>query len=299
MIRHQQWYDSNTRKTENPWIILFALWIAVALPVLAYMLSAGMVILPGSTAYAQDTRVVEAAGSSRVMANVLPAQSAPAVERTADSALLMELDHTAITDADAEVRAAAAATAHKVRARLGASAGVSGSEWTVVSVAPQDPSWIVVAVRRDLIVSHDGGSTWQRLENVLPSLLDTLVISPADVNVMYAGVDGLGLYKSEDGGRSWKVLDHGLQVTPGARFGVTAIALDPTNPQRIVVSAGVWMGTGQVTFYPVGILASSDGGKSWTRVDQDQVVQPMDGLWLEGKTLYAAKGTGTRRYQLD
>ncbi|KAB2349614.1 VPS10 domain-containing protein [Actinomadura rudentiformis] len=68
--------------------------------------------------------------------------------------------------------------------------------------------------------------------------------------------EGDGIYKSTDGGRTWKNIGLRRSAT------ISLIAVDPANPKRIYVAA-----TGSL-FRPGGergVYVSSNGGRSWTR----------------------------------
>ncbi|MET9973181.1 sialidase family protein, partial [Streptomyces sp. NPDC006356] len=69
--------------------------------------------------------------------------------------------------------------------------------------------------------------------------------------------EGTGLYRSRDGGRTWKPL--GLRDS-GA---ISAITVDPANPRRIYVAAAgsLYSGGGDR-----GVYRSEDGGATWERI---------------------------------
>ena len=108
-----------------------------------------------------------------------------------------------------------------------------------------------------LFKSTDGGTTWKKLTNGLPTAQQGLgrigfAIAPTDAARMYATVDAPqlgGIYRSDDAGESWK------RITGDNRFYGRAsdfaeVKVDPTNAD-IVYSANV------VTWKSV------DGGKTW------------------------------------
>src|SRR5262249_42305221 len=75
-------------------------------------------------------------------------------------------------------------------------------------------------------------------------------------NGAWSGTGG-GIFKSTDGGTTWK------QLTKGLPDGLTQadIAVAPSDPKRMYAS----IATGQ----PVGIYRSDDAGESWTRITTD------------------------------
>jgi len=80
---------------------------------------------------------------------------------------------------------------------------------------------------------------------------------PGNPNVYYIGAGGGGVWKTVDGGLSWKAI---FEKQPTASIG--AIALAPSNPSL------VWVGTGESNprndvITGKGVYFSPDGGQSW------------------------------------
>lgn len=113
--------------------------------------------------------------------------------------------------------------------------------------------------------SPDGGDTWQNLTAGSPLAwwATNLAFDPVDARVIYVSaatapghwLEG-GVYKTSDGGRSWKQVlsDKGImQAAGGDSFDHTmAVVVHPDNPRLI------YAGT---TLH--GLLYSTDGGESW------------------------------------
>jgi hypothetical protein len=82
--------------------------------------------------------------------------------------------------------------------------------------------------------STDSGTTWTLLNLATPSVawVETLVVDPTNPATVYAGTgysssyNGPGLYKSLDGGATWKLV--GLQRTD-----ISIVTLDPTSPGTV------------------------------------------------------------------
>lgn len=88
----------------------------------------------------------------------------------------------------------------------------------------------------------------------------TLVIHPQNPEVLWAGAAGGGVWRSDDGGASWRALDDFLPD-----LAVGSLALNPSDPNEI------YCGTGEGVFNidaldGVGIFKSSDGGLTWTQL---------------------------------
>ncbi len=147
--------------------------------------------------------------------------------------------------------------------RVNVSAGPDGVHRVVSTVSP----WRASAVYPNgVLVSSDGGKTFSRATG-LPDFLPTgntawengfaraLATDPSNPMVMYLGIDGDkggGVFKSADGGLSWKRLDS----QPGSLRMFYGIAVDPSDSRRIYWGCCKDGG---------GVWRSDDGGASWVR----------------------------------
>ena len=80
-----------------------------------------------------------------------------------------------------------------------------------VSVSRQSPGALFVAGPGfGIVVSRDGGATWQRLSQGLPNLeIEAFAAHSQLGNTLYVSLAGDGIYRSEDGGKIWKRMDRG------------------------------------------------------------------------------------------
>src|SRR2546423_7619677 len=107
--------------------------------------------------------------------------------------------------------------------------------------------------------STDGGGTWAQLVKGLPEgiVQANLAIAPSSPKRLFASVasmNGVNLYRSDDGGESW--LPATTDTRPALRIGggdLPVLRFDPKNPD-IIYSASI------VTW------KSTDGGKTWTGI---------------------------------
>jgi photosystem II stability/assembly factor-like uncharacterized protein len=145
----------------------------------------------------------------------------------------------------------------------------TGEAWTRNSVSIGD----------GVYKSVDGGDTWQHMGLPDSERIAKILVSPRDGETVYACVAGKlwsdsaerGLYKTTDGGRSWKLVLAGANLSTGC----AGIALDPENPD--VVFAALWdfrrrgwtfRSGGESAQAPSGsaLMRSADGGATWTEI---------------------------------
>ncbi|MEP7012655.1 MAG: hypothetical protein ABJC13_20215 [Acidobacteriota bacterium] len=126
--------------------------------------------------------------------------------------------------------------------------------------------------------STDGGKSWNHLGLPASERIARIVLHPTNPDIAWVAAlgplwndgGGRGVYRTEDGGKSWQ-----RTLYLDERTGAADIAIDPSNPDRLLAS--LW----QVRRRPweflsggpgSGLYASADGGKSWSRRG------PADGL---------------------
>jgi photosystem II stability/assembly factor-like uncharacterized protein len=120
--------------------------------------------------------------------------------------------------------------------------------------------------------SDDGGKTWRNLGLKASEHIGKMVIDPRDSNVVYVASQGplwasggdRGLYKTTDGGKTWKKV---LDISENT--GVSDIAMDPGNPDILLVTS-YQRRRHQWTLIDggpeSGIYKSIDAGATWQRI---------------------------------
>ncbi len=117
--------------------------------------------------------------------------------------------------------------------------------------------------------SNDNGKSWQHLGLPESHHIGKIVLHPTDKNVAWVAVPGhlytankdRGVYKTTDGGRTWK---HTLFVDENS--GSIDMDLNPKNPDELYAS--IWYKTRKAWDFveggkSSGIYKSSDGGSTW------------------------------------
>lgn len=106
----------------------------------------------------------------------------------------------------------------------------------------------------------------------------SFLIDPADSRTLYVSVRYKGIFKSTDGGASWRKVTAGLFAYPDqsnlnrpCHQGVGDAVIDPKNPKRLLIT---WLDVNNGTIREpysetAGLWESTDGGESWHQALQD------------------------------
>ena len=154
-----------------------------------------------------------------------------------------------------------------------------------ISLDPQNPStvWVGtgenvggrhVAYGDGIYRSKDGGKNWENLGLKGTEHISKIIIHPDNSDVVWVAAQGplwnkggeRGVYKTTDGGKSWKQV-----LGDSAWTGATDLIIDPRNPQ--VLYAATWDRHRTVAALMSGgpgsgIHKSTDGGETWEELTQ-------------------------------
>jgi photosystem II stability/assembly factor-like uncharacterized protein len=178
-----------------------------------------------------------------------------------------------------------------------------GQQIPALAVDPHDPNRLFAAVlghpygpneERGIFRSVDGGQTWQKVLYKDPSTGGSdVVIDPAQPNVVYAALwesrlgpweDGNsyagthgGLFKSTDGGATWRQLSKGL---PDELVQIN-VALAASVPNRLYATVATTKQGEYGSGAGLGVYRSDDAGESWYKATDD----PRPGMRIGGGDL--------------
>jgi photosystem II stability/assembly factor-like uncharacterized protein len=145
-----------------------------------------------------------------------------------------------------------------------------GGRVTTVTGVPSQPKTFYMGVASGgLFRTTDSGATWTPLTDGKVPLgsMGSIAVADSDPNIIYLGTGsdgvrsnvstGRGMYKSTDGGQTWKFIG----LYNAGQIG--AVRIHPTNPDIVWVSA---VGDIFKANDERGVFKTTDGGQTWRKV---------------------------------
>jgi hypothetical protein len=140
-----------------------------------------------------------------------------------------------------------------------------------------DPDTVYAGVQdAALFKTVDGGASWAELEGLREHgsgpqwqpgaggmCLHTIIVDPTDEDRIYVAISAAGVFRTEDGGKSWQPVNAGLLSdgipSPAAQVGhcVHNLAMHPSRPRTLFMQKH-W-----------DVMRSDDGADSWTEISGD------------------------------
>jgi photosystem II stability/assembly factor-like uncharacterized protein len=162
--------------------------------------------------------------------------------------------------------------------------GLTSGRINAAAVSPSNPQVVLVgAATGGVWRSTDGGQTFTPASDDQVDLaVGAIAFAPSDPSTVYAGMGdndngyaGTGVLKSTDGGQTWARVSNST-LPPTAV--INALAVDPTNPNRVYVAQPANLDTATDVASPGGFFLSADGGVNWAKTlggnARDVAIQP-------------------------
>lgn len=155
---------------------------------------------------------------------------------------------------------------------------------TRIVIHPRDPDLVYAAVmghlygpseERGVYRSRDGGTTWERVlfANADAGAVE-MCMDPSNPRILFAstwrirrdpwslssGGEGSSIWKSTDGGDTWKEII-GNEGMPKGTIGISAVSVSAADPRRVYAIIEADEG---------GVFRSDDGGETWSRINSER-----------------------------
>jgi len=161
--------------------------------------------------------------------------------------------------------------------------------------------------------SLDAGKTWKLIGLEKTKNIHRVIIDPNDGNTVYAAAIGnpyaehaeRGVYKTTDGGETWKLILHTNDTS-----GCAELVMDPTNPNKLI--ANMWQHRRTPYSFKSGgpgsgLYITFDGGKNWKKLGKKEGLPDGDygriGITISGndpRRIYAlVEATKNGLYKTD
>jgi photosystem II stability/assembly factor-like uncharacterized protein len=131
-----------------------------------------------------------------------------------------------------------------------------------ITVHPMTPEVVYAGTQDGPYRSVDRGERWERLDFPRETEVWSILVHPTRPRTLYAGASPIGVFRSDDGGDTWRRLPAQLPDRVKMSFAcrVMRLAADPAGPDDLYAALEVG-----------GVLRSLDGGESWEDMSADLV----------------------------
>ena len=138
-----------------------------------------------------------------------------------------------------------------------------------IAVHPSKPEVVYVGTQQGPYRSTDNGEHWEKVDvpdHGLP--VWSLLFHPREPNVMFAGYEDCEIYRSDNGGETWRQLPVSVRfpevtVGPGSNPAKRLLMLSASAADADVLYGAIEVG---------GVIRSRDGGEHWENLSHGQYV---------------------------
>jgi len=131
-----------------------------------------------------------------------------------------------------------------------------------ITVHPESPEVIYLGTRSGPYRSADRGERWERLGFPDDTEVWSILVHPTNPRTLYAGTSPVGVYRSDDGGDTWRRLPKATQPERVKMKSfvcrVMRLAADPARPDELYGALEVG-----------GVMKSPDAGETWQDCSAD------------------------------
>ncbi len=148
--------------------------------------------------------------------------------------------------------------------------------WQLTPGGPAQPDTVYAGVEEaGLFVSHDRGESWRELDSLTKHptrpewfggaggmCLHTILVDPRNPNRIWTATSAVGVFRSDDGGETWKVCNNGLnraatgQPDESIGYCIHKMVADPLDPDILYMQEHC------------GVFMSKDAGDSWQSIEE-------------------------------
>jgi photosystem II stability/assembly factor-like uncharacterized protein len=186
--------------------------------------------------------------------------------------------------------------------------GMSGRVTAIDVIVNQPNTWYIGAASGGVWKTENAGASWTPVFEEQPTLnIGSIAIQQSNPSIVWVGTGegnprnslniGEGIYKSLDGGKTWRRM--GLEKTRN----IHRVVIDPANPNIVYVAA---IGNPYAEHPERGVYKTTDGGETWNRVlftnessgAAELVMDPSNpnkliaAMWQHRRTPYSFKSGG-------
>ncbi|MFH6602978.1 WD40/YVTN/BNR-like repeat-containing protein [Maribacter algicola] len=160
-----------------------------------------------------------------------------------------------------------------------------------VAITPTNPDIVWVGTGETFVIrpahamgdgiyrSEDAGKTWKNMGLEKTGRIGRIIVHPTNPDIVYAAALGhtygpqqeRGVYKTTDGGKTWKRIFFVDENT-----GAAELAIDPKNPERLLV--GMW----SIHINSWGLNSGGPGGGVYRTTDGGETWEPLSKYGLPG-----------------